>query len=163
MPYDLFSKPFPQYTRLNASHYISWSETKYLLESCIIANQTEIFVSIAKGFLIIVTHACRNHNYLVMSCPRLLWKGLRNEDIPAEKKKRERINYTGHRFSASPPASTMEQEEEVVAAAAREDEDSQLIYRIERPVYNETLIQAQLLKRKEDTTTNCQKLAEKFQ
>uniref|UniRef100_A0A3B4GRH4 Solute carrier family 26 member 5 n=1 Tax=Pundamilia nyererei TaxID=303518 RepID=A0A3B4GRH4_9CICH len=41
----------------------------------------------------------------------------------------------------------MEQEEEVVAAAAREDEDSQLIYRIERPVYNETLIQAQLLKR----------------
>uniref|UniRef100_A0A3B4GMG8 Solute carrier family 26 member 5 n=1 Tax=Pundamilia nyererei TaxID=303518 RepID=A0A3B4GMG8_9CICH len=48
----------------------------------------------------------------------------------------------------------MEQEEEVVAAAAREDEDSQLIYRIERPVYNETLIQAQLLKRKEDTTTN---------
>ncbi|XP_013763521.1 prestin [Pundamilia nyererei] len=56
----------------------------------------------------------------------------------------------------------MEQEEEVVAAAAREDEDSQLIYRIERPVYNETLIQAQLLKRKEDTTTNCQKLAEKF-
>uniref|UniRef100_A0A3P9CEN9 Solute carrier family 26 member 5 n=1 Tax=Maylandia zebra TaxID=106582 RepID=A0A3P9CEN9_9CICH len=43
------------------------------------------------------------------------------------------------------------------------DEDSQLIYRIERPVYNETLIQAQLLKRKEDTTTNCQKLAEKFQ
>uniref|UniRef100_A0A3B4G199 Prestin-like n=1 Tax=Pundamilia nyererei TaxID=303518 RepID=A0A3B4G199_9CICH len=57
----------------------------------------------------------------------------------------------------------MKQEEEVVAAAAREDEDSQLIYRIERPVYNETLIQAQLLKRKEDTTTNCQKLAEKFQ
>lgn len=69
----------------------------------------------------------------------------------------------GHRFYASPPASTMKQEEEVVAAAAREDEDSQLIYRIERPVYNETLIQAQLLKRKEDTTTNCQKLAEKFQ
>uniref|UniRef100_A0AAX7VNK9 STAS domain-containing protein n=1 Tax=Astatotilapia calliptera TaxID=8154 RepID=A0AAX7VNK9_ASTCA len=56
-----------------------------------------------------------------------------------------------------------QEEEEVVAAAAREDEDSQLIYRIERPVYNETLIQAQLLKRKEDTTTNCQKLAEKFQ
>lgn len=56
-----------------------------------------------------------------------------------------------------------QEEEEVVAAAVREDEDSQLIYRIERPVYNETLIQAQLLKRKEDTTTNCQKLAEKFQ
>lgn len=49
-----------------------------------------LFVGIAKGFLIIVSHACRNHNYLVMSCPRLLWKGLRNEDIPAEKKKRER-------------------------------------------------------------------------
>lgn len=54
-------------------------------------------------------------------------------------------------------------QQEVVAAAAREDEASQLIYRIERPVYNETLIQTKLLKRKEDTTTNCQKLAEKFQ
>lgn len=54
----------------------------------------------------------------------------------------------------------MEQEE---AAAAREDEDSRLIYRIERPVYSETLIRKQLLNRKENTTTVCQKLVHKFQ
>uniref|UniRef100_A0A3Q0THZ5 Solute carrier family 26 member 5 n=1 Tax=Amphilophus citrinellus TaxID=61819 RepID=A0A3Q0THZ5_AMPCI len=59
----------------------------------------------------------------------------------------------------------MEQEETavVIAAAAREGEDSQLIYRIQRPVYNETVIRTQLLNRKENTTTVCQKLAQKFQ
>ncbi|XP_030575683.1 prestin [Archocentrus centrarchus] len=59
----------------------------------------------------------------------------------------------------------MEQEETavVIAAAARKGEDSQLIYRIQRPVYNETVIRTQLLNRKENTTTVCQKLAQKFQ
>lgn len=51
----------------------------------------------------------------------------------------------------------MEQE-----AAAREDADSQLIYRIERPVYDEGFIRSQLLHRKEDSTTLRQRLAQKF-
>ncbi|XP_049423332.1 prestin isoform X2 [Epinephelus fuscoguttatus] len=51
----------------------------------------------------------------------------------------------------------MEQE-----AAAREDADSQLIYRIERPVYDEGFIRSQLLHRKEDSTTFRQRLAQKF-
>lgn len=55
------------------------------------------------------------------------------------------------------------EQEEAAAAKAREDEDSELIYRIERPVYNETLIRKQLLSRKENTATVCQKLAQKFQ
>lgn len=51
----------------------------------------------------------------------------------------------------------MEQE-----AAAREGADSQLIYRIERPVYDEGFIRSQLLHRKEDSTTFRQRLAQKF-
>ncbi|XP_049891921.1 prestin isoform X1 [Epinephelus moara] len=51
----------------------------------------------------------------------------------------------------------MEQE-----AAAREDAGSQLIYRIERPVYDEGFIRSQLLHRKEDSTTLRQRLAQKF-
>lgn len=51
----------------------------------------------------------------------------------------------------------MEQE-----AAAREGADSQLIYRIERPVYDEGFIRSQLLHRKEDSTTLRQRLAQKF-
>uniref|UniRef100_A0A8C9YHL5 Solute carrier family 26 member 5 n=1 Tax=Sander lucioperca TaxID=283035 RepID=A0A8C9YHL5_SANLU len=45
------------------------------------------------------------------------------------------------------------------AAAALEDADSQLMYRIERPVYDEALIRSQLLKRKENSTTLGQRLA----
>ncbi|XP_035530162.1 prestin [Morone saxatilis] len=50
----------------------------------------------------------------------------------------------------------MEQEE----AAARED--SQLMYRIERPVYDEALVRSQLLKRKENSTTLRQRLTQQF-
>ncbi|XP_040885795.1 prestin [Toxotes jaculatrix] len=53
----------------------------------------------------------------------------------------------------------MEREE----AAAREDGDSQLVYRIERPVYDESFIRSQLLNRKENSTTLRQKLAHQFQ
>ncbi|XP_038594458.1 prestin [Micropterus salmoides] len=52
----------------------------------------------------------------------------------------------------------MEQEE----AVAREDVDSQLMYRIERPVYDEAFIRSQLLNRKENTTTLRQRLAHQF-
>nr|XP_046234399.1 prestin isoform X2 [Scatophagus argus] len=53
----------------------------------------------------------------------------------------------------------MDQEE----AAAREDADSQLIYRIERPVYNESFIRSQLLHRKENSISLRQRLAQQFQ
>ncbi|XP_044042935.1 prestin [Siniperca chuatsi] len=49
----------------------------------------------------------------------------------------------------------MEQEE----AAAWEDVDSKLIYRIERPVYDEAFIRSQLLNRKQNSTTFRQRLA----
>ncbi|XP_059182119.1 prestin [Centropristis striata] len=50
----------------------------------------------------------------------------------------------------------MEQE-----AAAREDADSQLMYRIERPVYDEDFIRSQLLNPKENSSTLRQRLAYK--
>ncbi|XP_041833650.1 prestin [Melanotaenia boesemani] len=53
----------------------------------------------------------------------------------------------------------MEQE----GAAAREDAGSQLMYRIERPVYDEAFIRKQLLHRKKQSTSFRQRLAEKFQ
>nr|XP_019955426.1 PREDICTED: prestin isoform X2 [Paralichthys olivaceus] len=52
----------------------------------------------------------------------------------------------------------MEQDE----VAAREDADSPLVYRIERPVYNETSIRSQLLSRKENSTTFRERLANHF-
>ncbi|XP_041820005.1 LOW QUALITY PROTEIN: prestin-like [Chelmon rostratus] len=58
----------------------------------------------------------------------------------------------------SPPASAMEQEE----AAAREEADSPLMYRIERPVYDEAFIRSQLLHRRENSTTLRQRLAQQF-
>ncbi|XP_039647587.1 prestin isoform X2 [Perca fluviatilis] len=48
------------------------------------------------------------------------------------------------------------------AVAAVEDADSQLMYRIERPVYDEALIRSQLLKHKENSTTLGQRLAHQF-
>ncbi|KAL6117093.1 slc26a5 [Pungitius sinensis] len=53
----------------------------------------------------------------------------------------------------------MEQEE----AAARDEADSQPLYRIERPVYDEAFISSQLLNRKDNSTTFGQKLAQQFQ
>ncbi|XP_070847977.1 prestin isoform X2 [Chaetodon trifascialis] len=58
----------------------------------------------------------------------------------------------------SPPVSVMDQEE----AAAREDAGVQLMYRIERPVYDEAFIRSQLLHRKENSTTLRQRLANQF-
>ncbi|XP_037315680.2 prestin [Pungitius pungitius] len=55
-------------------------------------------------------------------------------------------------------ASVMEQEE----AAARDEADSQPLYRIERPVYDEAFISSQLLNRKDNSTTFGQKLAQQF-
>ncbi|XP_022604963.1 prestin [Seriola dumerili] len=52
----------------------------------------------------------------------------------------------------------MEQEE----VAAREDADLQLMYRIERPVYNEAAIRSQVLDRKEKSTTLRERLAQQF-
>ncbi|XP_071359018.1 prestin [Trachinotus anak] len=52
----------------------------------------------------------------------------------------------------------MEQEE----VAAREGADSQLMYRIERPVYNESIIRSQVLSRKEKSTTLRERLAHQF-
>lgn len=52
----------------------------------------------------------------------------------------------------------MRQEE----AAAQEDADTQLMYKIERPVYDEAFIQSQLLHRKENSTTLRQRLAQRF-
>ncbi|XP_037616093.1 prestin [Sebastes umbrosus] len=52
----------------------------------------------------------------------------------------------------------MEQEE----AAALEEADSQLMYRIERPVYDEALIRSQLLNRRENSTTLRQRLANRL-
>ncbi|XP_075932226.1 prestin [Anarhichas minor] len=52
----------------------------------------------------------------------------------------------------------MEQEE----AAAGEEADSQTTYRIERPVYDEAFIRAQLLTHKESSTTLRQRLAHQF-
>lgn len=57
----------------------------------------------------------------------------------------------------------MEQEDEAAAAAAREDADSQLMYKIERPVYDEAFIRTQLLSRKENSSTLRQRLADKLQ
>ncbi|XP_042259924.1 prestin [Thunnus maccoyii] len=59
---------------------------------------------------------------------------------------------------SSLPASVMRQEE----AAAQEDADTQLMYKIERPVYDEAFIQSQLLHRKENSTTLRQRLAQRF-
>uniref|UniRef100_A0A3B3IKG6 Solute carrier family 26 member 5 n=1 Tax=Oryzias latipes TaxID=8090 RepID=A0A3B3IKG6_ORYLA len=53
----------------------------------------------------------------------------------------------------------MEEEE----AGAGEDAGSQLMCRIERPVYDEAFLRTQLLHRRENTTTFRQRLAEKFQ
>ncbi|XP_034433773.1 prestin isoform X1 [Hippoglossus hippoglossus] len=47
-------------------------------------------------------------------------------------------------------------------AVAREDADSTLMYRIERPVYNETSIRSQLLSRKNNSTTFRERLANHF-
>ncbi|XP_060934268.1 prestin [Limanda limanda] len=47
-------------------------------------------------------------------------------------------------------------------AVAREDADSTLMYRIERPVYNETSIRSQLLSRKTNSTTCRERLANHF-
>lgn len=58
----------------------------------------------------------------------------------------------------APSASVMEQEE----AAAQEEAGSQLMYRIERPVYDEVFIRSQLLHRKEKSTTVRQRLAQQF-
>lgn len=52
----------------------------------------------------------------------------------------------------------MEQQE----VAVREDPESQLIYRIERAVYDETFIRSQLLHHKENSTTLRQRLAQYF-
>lgn len=52
----------------------------------------------------------------------------------------------------------MEQE-----ATGREDAESPLMYRIERPVYDEAFIRTSLLKRKENSSTLRQRLAERFQ
>ncbi|KAM9328690.1 prestin isoform 2-T3 [Pholidichthys leucotaenia] len=52
----------------------------------------------------------------------------------------------------------MEQE-----AAAQDDPSEQLIYRIERPVYDEAFIRKKVLSRKENSVTCRQRLAEKFQ
>uniref|UniRef100_A0A8C8A434 Solute carrier family 26 member 5 n=1 Tax=Oryzias sinensis TaxID=183150 RepID=A0A8C8A434_9TELE len=52
----------------------------------------------------------------------------------------------------------MEEEE----AGAGEDAGSQLMCRIERPVYDEAFLRTQLLHRRENTTTFRQRLAEKF-
>lgn len=52
----------------------------------------------------------------------------------------------------------MEQEE----AAAQEEAGSQLMYRVERPVYDEGFIRSQLLHRKEKSTTLRQRLAQQF-
>uniref|UniRef100_A0A3P9MQR1 Solute carrier family 26 member 5 n=1 Tax=Oryzias latipes TaxID=8090 RepID=A0A3P9MQR1_ORYLA len=53
----------------------------------------------------------------------------------------------------------MEEEE----AGAGEDAGSQLMCRIERPVYDEAFLRTQLLHRRENTTTFRQRLAKKFQ
>ncbi|KAK5849347.1 hypothetical protein PBY51_008997 [Eleginops maclovinus] len=52
----------------------------------------------------------------------------------------------------------MEQEE----AAAGEDAESQLMYRIERPVYDEAVIRSSLLKPRENSSTLRQRLAQHF-
>ncbi|XP_029350703.1 prestin isoform X2 [Echeneis naucrates] len=52
----------------------------------------------------------------------------------------------------------MEQEE----AAVRVDADSQLMYRIERPVYNEALIRSQVLNRRDKSTTLRERVAHQF-
>ncbi|XP_061570056.1 prestin isoform X2 [Cololabis saira] len=59
----------------------------------------------------------------------------------------------------------MEQEEEAAAAAAacREDEHSRPMYRLERPLYDETFLRTRLLHHKDGSTTFRQRLAEKFQ
>ncbi|XP_054480866.1 prestin [Anoplopoma fimbria] len=66
------------------------------------------------------------------------------------------INNTGE--THTPAASVMDQEE----ASAGEGADSQQMYRIERPVYDEAFIRSQLLNRKENSTTLRQRLAHKF-
>ncbi|CAN9508079.1 unnamed protein product [Ophioblennius macclurei] len=49
------------------------------------------------------------------------------------------------------------------AAATREDAESPLMYRIERPVYNEAFIRTSLLKRRGNSSTFRQRLADKIQ
>ncbi|XP_018553704.2 prestin [Lates calcarifer] len=52
----------------------------------------------------------------------------------------------------------MEQEE----VAARQDADPQLMFRIERPVYDESFIRSKLLNRKENSTTLRERLTQQF-
>ncbi|MEQ2190045.1 hypothetical protein GOODEAATRI_031436 [Goodea atripinnis] len=53
----------------------------------------------------------------------------------------------------------MEPENESVP---EEDAGNQLMLRVERPVYDERFLRAKLLHRKEDNTTFCQRLADRF-
>lgn len=78
--------------------------------------------------------------------------GLKNDTKETEGKIGVLLNIS------SLPASVMMQEE----AAARDDADTQLMYRIERPVYDEAFIRSQLLHRKENSTTLRQKLAQRL-
>lgn len=55
----------------------------------------------------------------------------------------------------------MEQEEQL-EAAAQQGADSQLMYKVERPAYDEAFIRSQLLHRKENATTLRQRLAQQF-
>ncbi|KAM7377888.1 hypothetical protein PAMA_013008 [Pampus argenteus] len=55
-----------------------------------------------------------------------------------------------------------EEEGEEEGAAAREDANTQLMYKIERPVYDEAVIRSQLLHRKENSSTFRQRLAQRF-
>lgn len=55
-----------------------------------------------------------------------------------------------------------EEEEEGAAAAATEEAHTQLMYKIERPVYDEAFIRSQLLHRKESSITFRQRMAQKF-
>ncbi|KAM9704773.1 prestin isoform 1-T1 [Menidia menidia] len=57
----------------------------------------------------------------------------------------------------------MEQEEVATCENECENEGSQLVFRIEREVYDESFIRTQLLHHKENSTTLRQRLAEKFQ
>ncbi|GLD48062.1 prestin, partial [Lates japonicus] len=56
------------------------------------------------------------------------------------------------------PVSVMEQEE----VAARQNADPQLMFRIERPVYDESFIRSKLLNRKENSTTLRGRLTQQF-
>ncbi|CAK6959982.1 prestin [Scomber scombrus] len=65
-------------------------------------------------------------------------------------------------MSALPASDVRQEEEEGAAAAAPEQADTQLMYKIERPVYDEAFIRSQLLHRKESSITFRQRLAQKF-